>query len=294
MPSNIWKRFSRAKEAELYVFPDASELKTESVEQAPPSEEEGLEAGREEEEEQENTLEEPELVSEPAPQDPVSFAQVQAEALLRDARQQAKELLAQAREEAEEEAEQIRRTAREDGYRAGYEAGVQKALQEGMEARERQATELAGQVQKYLDQAAAALDRQLDDNVDELRDLAIAIAEKVVCISLKSSTEVISRMVQTAIDKRKRREWVHIYIAECDAKRMGQVPATLTAALRGLSDRVRIIPMANDESGTCIIEMPDEIVDASAATQLGNIRGLLMDTPSADLSGDYFQSRNIP
>ena len=32
------------------------------------------------------------------------------------------------------------------------------------------------------------------------------------------------------------------------------------------------------ESGTCIIETPDEIIDASAATQLNNIRSILMDT----------------
>ena len=82
----------------------------------------------------------------------------------------------------------------------------------------------------------------------------------------------------TAIDKRKKKEWVHIYIAECDARRLTQMPAPLTAALSALSDRVRLIPMADDESGTCIIEMPDEIVDASAATQLGNLRTILSDT----------------
>ena len=112
-------------------------------------------------------------------------------------------------------------------------------------------------------------------------DLALAVAEKVVCISLKSSADVISRMIQTAIDKRKRREWVHIYIAECDAKRLTQMPASLTTALSALSDRVRIIPMADDESGTCIIEMPDEIIDASAATQMHNLRTILMDTANS-------------
>ena len=45
--------------------------------------------------------------------------------------------------------------------------------------------------------------------------------------------------------------------------------------MRHLSDRVRVIPMADDESGTCIIEMPDEIIDASVSTQLDNLRGVL-------------------
>lgn len=43
--------------------------------------------------------------------------------------------------------------------------------------------------------------------------------------------------------------------------------------------------MADDEPGTCIIEMPDEIVDASAATQLNNIRTMLSDIPAGDEKG---------
>ena len=33
--------------------------------------------------------------------------------------------------------------------------------------------------------------------------------------------------------------------------------------------------MPEDESGTCILEMPDEIIDASVSTQLQNIRDLV-------------------
>ena len=143
-----------------------------------------------------------------------------------------------------------------------------------------------------MERAGAALDRQLDENVDDLRDLAIAIAEKVVSVSLKSSSEVICRMIQTAIDKRKRREWAHIYIAECDAKHLSKVPASLMNALSALSDRVRIIPMADDEAGTCIIETPDEIVDASAATQMNNIRTLLSDAGPVE-EGVNFSNLNF-
>jgi flagellar assembly protein FliH len=116
----------------------------------------------------------------------------------------------------------------------------------------------------------------------------MAVAEKVVCVSLKSSSEVISQMIQAAIDKRKRKEWVRIYISECDAKRMVQLPPSLTTALAALSDRVRIIPVAEDEPGTCIIEMPDEIVDASAATQLSNLRGVLADSPAVGSTVNLF------
>lgn len=277
MPS-VWKFISRPK-AEPYRFPAAEDL-TAAVPEPPPP---------------------PDAAPEPEPQaaetapepaeslDPVSYAQIQADRILRDAERRAKEILEQARQEAEKQSAAILEESRQAGLEAGraegVAQGVQQALEEGREARERQAQAMEAEVAQFLERAGQALDRQMDDNVEELRDLALAIAEKVVSVSLKSSSEVICRMIQAAIDKRKRREWVHIYIAECDAKQLVKLPQSLTAALSALSGRVRIIPMADDEAGTCIIEMPDEIIDASAATQLNNIRNLLSDTPAGGMSG---------
>ncbi len=211
--------------------------------------------------------------------DPVNYAQIQSEIILQDARNRAEEILRQAEERAAQESEELRKQAEEEGYQAGFqkgmEAGTARAMEEGAQARQELAKRLEDEVEAFLKKAERAVDQQLDDNIDELRDLALAVAEKVICVSLKSSSDVIWRMIQTAIDKRRRREWVHIYIAECDARRRTTLPPALTAALSELSDRVRIIPMADDEAGTCIIEFPDEIIDASASTQLQNIRELL-------------------
>ncbi len=45
--------------------------------------------------------------------------------------------------------------------------------------------------------------------------------------------------------------------------------------LSDLSSNVKIIKMENEEQGTCILELPDEIVDLSVNTQMANIRELL-------------------
>lgn len=279
-----------------YQFPTAEELVVEPdpQEEAPALDPELFPAFDEEEPEtdeggaegfdvlvaDEPQTEEPEPEPEPE-ESPISFAQIQAEAILAEARQDAERILKQARDDADKEAENVFAKAREEGYQEGYVAGMAQAAQESKAAREEQARRQEEEVHRFMEQAGVALDRQMDQSVDDLRDLALAVAEKVVCVSLKSSADVISRMIQTAIDKRKKKEWVHIYISECDAKRLTQIPASLSAALSALSDRVRIIPMSDDESGTCIIEMPDEIVDASAATQLNNLRTILMDTANS-------------
>ncbi len=280
--------------AEPYHFPKAEELILEEETPAgaepppPPPREDGGEDAPELDIRTEEKVPEPEPEPEPKP-DPVSFAQIQAEQIIADAHRRAEAILDQARLEAELKAQELFESSRQSGLEAGRAEGLAQgatqALQEGQRARQRQAEELAADFDKFLERAGAALDRQMDENVDDLRDLAIAIAEKVVCVSLKSSSEVICRMIQTAIDKRKRREWAHIYIAECDAKHLSKVPASLMTALAALSDRVRIIPMADDEAGTCIIETPDEIVDASAATQMNHIRTLLSDAGPVEEGG---------
>ena len=109
----------------------------------------------------------------------------------------------------------------------------------------------------------------------ELCELSLAIAEKVIHVSLNSSSEVVARMIQVATEKLKRREWVHIYVGGCTAKEVSAITPELMTALAGLSDHIKIIPLSDDEAGTCIIEMPDEIIDASASTQLKNIRDLI-------------------
>ena len=141
--------------------------------------------------------------------------------------------------------------------------------------REEQAAAQEREVQAFLKEAVRARDRILEDSKDDLKELALAIAEKVIRVSLRSSSGILIRMIESATAKRRRCEWVQIYIADCDARASAETIPELTQALSRLSERVRIIPMADDESGTCIIEMPDEIIDASVGTQLENIKDIL-------------------
>lgn len=269
---NIFKSFLRPA-ADKYILPNADELEVEEeAVKEPPAAPEDPEQGESTPEEEQEEKEE----QDPASQ-AITFAQIQAEKILADAKRQAEELVQQRQAEAEEEIQQEREQARSDGYRQGYAEGLTQGRVEGQRQLDEQKTAQAQEIQRFLEQATAAREAMMDETRDQLRDLSIAVAEKVIHISLKSSGEVIARMIQAATEKLKRREWVHIYLADCDAKNLAQAAPELTTALAGLSDHIKFMPMADDEPGTCIIEMPDEIIDASAATQLSNIRDLLKD-----------------
>ena len=269
-------------EAEVYVLPDADEIRFDD-------EEELIDPPAEEEEQQPLSLditlgeEEPavETPPEPEPETPVRYAQLQAELIMNQAREDAQRLLEQAREQAEQEQEEIRAGARDEGYRDGYAQGIAKAMEDSVRDREATAARLEKEVQDFLEKASLARDEMLLQSRDELLELCLSVAEKVVRVSLKSSSEVIVRMIQTATERMKRQEWVHIYISGCDARQLAKISPALTSTLGALSQHIKVVPMGDDESGTCIVETPEEIVDASVSTQMSNIRDVLRDQMGA-------------
>ena len=224
---------------------------------------------------QEQTAETEPAPEEERPATPVDFARVQAEAILAAARLEAEQTKAQALKDAEAEVHELYRAARADGYNGGFTEGMAAAMSEAQAEIARQAEAQGAEVKRFLDDATHRRDLILQDTKEDLRDLALAVAEKVIRISLKSSGDILLRMIETATEKHRRCEWVQIYIADCDTKNIALSTPELTAALGHLSNRIRIIPMADDESGTCIIEMPDEIIDASVSTQMDNIREVI-------------------
>ena len=269
---NIFKSFWRSNDersVDQYIFPQVEDIPVEAdpePEEEPAVEEydgDGQTPEPEEDEEQANAA------------SVISFAKVQADEIVAAARREAEAMLEQHRRDMEEEALRVRQEAHDDGYRQGYAEGVQQARVEGQRQMEQYLREQAREVQKFLEEAQEAREDMLQKTRDELLDLTVAIAEKVIHISLKSSLDVIGRMIQMATEKLRRREWVHIYVGGYSARELSQITPELTMALSGISDHIKITPMPEDERGACIIEMPDAIIDASASTQLQNIREIL-------------------
>lgn len=268
-------------EADAYVFRPAEELKVDDEKpQKPPEPPEPDDAedmpGTElpDEDARDDTTEE--KPPKPTPEtDPIYFARIQAEAILEDARKEAESYKERAREEFEAELAEAKSLARDEGFNRGYAEGMSQAMQEGKEERTRLAMEQIKGIETFLEHAAQERDNMLSDAREELKDLAIAIAEKVIHISLKNSSDIILRMVDAATDTHKRCEWAHIYISDCDVGGKAYTVPELTAALSHIADRVRVIPMPDEESGTCIVELPDVIYDASVSTQIDNIKEVL-------------------
>ena len=202
-------------------------------------------------------------------------ATAKAEELLQKAKDDAEILLAKAKQEIE----QMKKAAEQSGYEKGFAEGIEKAEIECKAEYEKMSQDTLEDVKQVIENVEQMKEELLKRYRNQLKDVAIAIAEKVIQVSLKSSEEVIERMVISATEKLKTREWAKVYIARCDAELMVEGDSVLLKQLSHLSDHVKIVVMENETPGTCIIELPDEIIDASASTQMVNIKEILNSAP---------------
>lgn len=227
------------------------------IDSQPGEEEESARKDIEDGEEEENEAEE-------------ALAALRAEAL-EEAKAEARKIVGDARAQAE--------YLREQGYREGQEAGRQDGYREAYEEQRRildaEVEELHRNISNVIESVSIEKNKLLEQYVDDLKKISLAVAEKIIQTSLQSSGDVVKRMILAATDKITKKQWAKIYITKCDTVVSMDVDADFLERLSGLSENIKIITMDNGEEGTCIIELPDEIIDASVGTQLENIKDIL-------------------
>lgn len=220
--------------------------------------------------------------SDPAPRaaghntaDAVENAREEARQILQKANQMAGDIL----REAGTQAEQLKKTAIEEGCKEGFEAGYKSGTEQAAAEQDAFFRQKEEEFRRDMEQALASIDQEkeksLRNYLEELKDCSIAIAEKVIHISLRSSGEVIKRMLAAETEKLKKTAWVKIYMEKTDYDMMVEADADVVSELAKLSDNIKFVVMDKESSGNCIIEMPDEIVDISVDTQMENIREIL-------------------
>lgn len=205
----------------------------------------------------------------------VDEAAKQAEDIINTALRRSEEIL----KIAEEEGVLIRKEAREVGYKEGHEqgqeAGYKQAYEENTLSMDSDRNEIKQQVLDSISELEATKQKLLDQYLEDLKDISVAVAEKVIKVSLKNSGDIIKRMILSATEKLKKTQWAKIYVSKYDAEMMMEGDAQLLNSLSFLSDNIKIITMDKEDNGTCIIELPKEIIDVSVNTQLENIKEIL-------------------
>ncbi|MEY8509469.1 hypothetical protein AALA78_14775 [Lachnospiraceae bacterium 42-17] len=202
--------------------------------------------------------------------DPNALVEAENE-ILEEARRKAGQILSDAREQAE----YLRQQGYDEGIKAGREDGYKEAYDEQQRILEQKIREIDQGFAEAVKEVSIEKDKILEKYIDDLKRISLAVAEKIIQTSLQSSGDIIKRMILAATDKLRKKQWAKIYVTKCESGISMEVDTEFLEALSGLSDNIKIITMDNGEDGTCIIELPDEIIDASVGTQLENIKDIL-------------------
>lgn len=208
----------------------------------------------------------------------VSLAQMYGEEIIREAQIEAERILAQAELEAMAQKANAAEEGYEEGYQKGYDEGYAKSAADVQQTLETECHAYLEEIREIVDEVTTLKEEVLQKYTRDLKNIAIAIGEKVVQVSLKSSGSVIEKMILAATDKLKTREWAKIYISKVDADLLLRGDKDILKTLSRLSENLKVVVMEDEKPGACIIELPDEIIDASASTQMENIKEILKNT----------------
>ena len=199
------------------------------------------------------------------------FATEAANEIIAEAEKKAEQILADARGQADI----LRQKAFRDGYEEGRQDGTREAYEEQRRLLDEEVRQLQSNAADVIKSVSIEKTKLLEQYVDDLKRISLAVAEKIIQTSLQSSGDIVKRMILAATDKITKKQWAKIYITKCDTGISMDVDTEFLDAMSKLSDNSKIITMDYGEEGTCIIELPDEIIDASVSTQLENIKDIL-------------------
>ncbi len=210
----------------------------------------------------------------------------QEEQILLAARKEADEIIAKANQLVEEirngalkEKQEIMETAQKEGYGVGFAEGEKAGELHAREKHEdilREArTEFLQELKATIEEISNQREHFAKKYFNELCDLAMTIGEKVIKVSLKSSGKVIERMIIAATEKISNKQWANVHISGFDEQLLVNSDIDLLESIQHISSNLKLNIMENEEPGTCIVEFPDQIIDASIGTQLENIREIL-------------------
>lgn len=159
--------------------------------------------------------------------------------LLEDAVRQAERILEDARKGAARIEEEAWQEAYRKGEKEGYKEGVKKAMEENSRRFEEELNDLKQKIARYVKDVGDEKEKLLEQYIDNLKNIALAIGEKIVQTSLKSSEDVIERMILAATEKLKKSAWAKIYIGSGREMLDIQGDAEFLRSLSNLADRDR-------------------------------------------------------
>lgn len=195
----------------------------------------------------------------------IADAQEEKQKIIQLSREEASKIIADAKTDSEniirqaaDESESIRQEA--------YNEGCCKGIAEKREEVEKILSEMQG----TLEEMKTVQHDYFKRYADELKYLAIDIAEKVTMNQISEDNKFLLKLIVQNVKSIRDADWITIEISE----KLQSLSEDIDKAMHsgGLSKKTEVQPMANMDETECVLTATDRIVDISLKTQLSNIR----------------------
>lgn len=170
-------------------------------------------------------------------------------------------------ETARAEAEGLRKEAREQGYADGLREGHEKGVADG---REEGLAELRAALDRWLamgDALAEAWRTRFEGVEAEVRDVAVAAAERLSQEQLTIAPETVLSIIRDCLRRAAEAELVTVLVSPKDVALVREHRDELAKVLRG-TGRFEILEEPKVEPGSCLVETKTQVIDATRATRL--------------------------
>ena len=159
-------------------------------------------------------------------------------------------------------------TGRKEGSEAGHRAGLEEGKKQA-EAENRKSLDELSLMIEAVEKSKTQILRKFEN---DLLDLATAMAQAILKQEIRTDDKAVRNIILSAMEEYRNQEWVRIYVPEKTASVLLKADNSIVDALKDISDSVKVIASPGMADGACILETPDQVIDAGIDSQLTKIR----------------------
>lgn len=199
-----------------------------------------------------------------------------AKQIVDDAQALSAKQIREANEKIENEFSQAKKSGYDDGFargfeegkKAGFSAGKKSGYDDGFknaaEENRKNLDELASMIEN-VEKAKAGILQKFESG---LENLAFTMARAILKSELKTNESAMHSIIQNAVGSYRNQAWLRIYVSNSTASILLKSDNNIIDALKGVSDNIKVISKPQMDDGGCILEMPDQVIDAGIDSQL--------------------------
>lgn len=198
----------------------------------------------------------------------LNAAQLYGEKLIQDKEQQLKE-----------ESTKIRARCEKEGYQKGFEQGSSEGYEAGYQQGKKEAANSQQQVlddmQSLLEDMETQEEEILKRFSSDIQKLSFEIAKKIIHTEIQTNELAMASLIENATEAYRSQAFIKLTIPKSLENWVSKDGSLIIEALHKVSENVKAVASSNMEEGGCLIDMPEQLIDAGVETQLSRVKAAL-------------------